>query len=76
MQKRECSKCGGELVLAMRANQPQAGHSEPGLPVSSFTTWRCGTCGGAFSAAQLRDDKRQRSRTAQHAAAFSGTLRS
>jgi hypothetical protein len=73
MQKRECSKCGGELVLAMRANQSQAGHGELGLPVSSFTTWRCGTCGGAFSAAQLRDDKRERSRAAQHAVAFSGT---
>lgn len=60
----------------MRANQLQTVHSEPGQPVNSFTTWRCGTCGGVFSAAQLRDDKRQRLRTAQHAGAFSGTLRS
>jgi len=67
MQKRECSKCGGELVLAVRANQSQASHDVPTLLANSFTSWRCGTCGCAFTAAQLREDKRERSRMALRA---------
>jgi len=71
MQKRECSECGGELVLAVRANQPQnhpqMGNDGPSLVTSAFTSWRCSTCGCAFTAAQLREDKRGRSKAAQHA---------
>jgi hypothetical protein len=39
----------------------------PTLVANPFTSWRCGTCGCAFTAAQLREDKRERSRTALHA---------
>jgi DNA-directed RNA polymerase subunit RPC12/RpoP len=63
MRKRECSECGGELVLAVRGNQLQAGQV-PGLITSAITSWRCGTCGAAFSAAQLRVDKRERTKVA------------
>jgi len=63
MQKRKCSDCGGELVLAVRASQqPQSTNEGPGL-ASAFTSWRCGTCGSAFTAAQLREDKRERAKT-------------
>ena len=64
MAKRECSKCGGELVLAVRPNQSQSGNDGSSLVTSAFTSWRCGTCGCAFTAAQLREDKRERSKTA------------
>jgi hypothetical protein len=59
MQKRECSDCGGDLVLAVRGNQI-ATNQGPGLLTSAVTSWRCSTCGSAFSAAQLRVDKRER----------------
>jgi len=66
MQKRKCSDCGGELVLAVRASQSQGPNDVPGLASSAFTSWRCGTCGSAFTAAQLREDKRERGKT-EHA---------
>jgi len=66
MQKRECSECGGELVLAVRGTQPQTSQG-PSLVTSAVTSWRCGTCGSAFSAAQLREDKRERSKAPNHA---------
>jgi hypothetical protein len=65
MQKRECSECGGELVLAVRASQPQTSNDGPSLGASAFTSWRCSTCGCAFTAAQLREDKRERSKASQ-----------
>jgi hypothetical protein len=61
MQKRECSECGGELVLAVRGNQSPTSQG-PSLVTSAVTSWRCGTCGSAFSAAQLREDKRERTK--------------
>src|SRR5260370_37643577 len=67
MAKRECSQCGGELVLAVRANQPQTNNDGPSLLTSAFTSWRCGTCGSAFTAAQLREDKRGRPKPTEHA---------
>src|ERR1700687_3015162 len=67
MAKRECSQCGGELVLAVRANQPQTNNDGPSLLTSAFTSWRCGTCGSAFTAAQLREDKRGRSKSPEQA---------
>jgi ribosomal protein S27AE len=66
MQKRKCSDCGGELVLAVRANQPHTPTDGPSLLTNSFTNWRCGTCGSAFTAAQLRVDKRERAKVAEH----------
>jgi len=65
MQKRECSQCGGELVLAVRPNQPQTNSDGPSLLTSAFTSWRCSTCGSAFTAAQLREGKRGRSKAAE-----------
>jgi DNA-directed RNA polymerase subunit RPC12/RpoP len=59
MQKRECSDCGGDLVLAVRGNQAPTNQS-PSLVTSAITSWRCSTCGSAFSAAQLRLNKRER----------------
>jgi DNA-directed RNA polymerase subunit RPC12/RpoP len=67
MAKRECSQCGGELVLAVRANQQQTNNDGPSLLTSAFTSWRCGTCGSAFTAAQLREDKRGRLKPTEHA---------
>ncbi len=66
MHKRECSLCGGELVLSVRGNQAPATNT-PGLVTSAVTSWRCGTCGSAFSAAQLREDKRGRLKAATSA---------
>ena len=60
--KRECSDCGGELVLAVRANQSQPGSGEVNQISSASTNWRCSTCGGTFTAAQLREDKRERAK--------------
>ncbi|MGB8776168.1 MAG: hypothetical protein WCC78_18685 [Terriglobales bacterium] len=66
MQKRECSDCGGELVLAVRGSQALTNHA-PTLMTNAVTSWRCGTCGSAFSAAQLREDKRGRAKAATRA---------
>lgn len=60
MPKRVCTECGGELVLAVRPNQPLTNGE-----TSAFTSWRCGTCGCAFTAAQLREDKRTLKATGQ-----------
>ncbi|MFY9646457.1 MAG: hypothetical protein WAK29_14855 [Terriglobales bacterium] len=65
MQKRKCSDCGGELVLAVRGSQAQTANDGPSLIGSSFTNWRCSTCGSAFTATQLREDKRGRVKVAE-----------
>jgi DNA-directed RNA polymerase subunit RPC12/RpoP len=67
MQKRKCSDCGGELVLAVRGNQSHMSNDVSSLVASSFTNWRCGTCGSAFTAAQLREDKRGRAKAVESA---------
>jgi DNA-directed RNA polymerase subunit RPC12/RpoP len=67
MQKRKCSDCGGELVLAVRGNQAHTTNDGPSLLTNSFTNWRCSTCGSAFTAAQLREDKRGRLKTTEGA---------
>jgi ribosomal protein S27AE len=64
MHKRECSACGGELVLAVRGSQAPTNQA-PTLMTNAVTSWRCGTCGSAFSAAQLREDKRDRAKAAR-----------
>jgi ribosomal protein S27E len=60
--KRECSDCGGELVLAVRANQSQPSNGDSNQMGSASTNWRCSTCGSTFTAAQLREDKRERAK--------------
>jgi hypothetical protein len=52
------------LVLAVRSNQPQPAHVESSQLSSASTNWRCSTCGSAFTAAQLREDKRERDKLA------------
>jgi hypothetical protein len=42
----------------VRANLPQTSSQGASAIASAFTSWRCGTCGSAFTAAQLREDKR------------------
>lgn len=53
MEKRKCLGCGGELVMAFRP-------SENGRigPLAGNAKWRCSTCGQAFTAEELRADKR------------------
>lgn len=56
MAKRICLECGGELVMAFRPSQ--SGHLGPGNLIKPNANWRCSTCGHAFTAEQLRGDKR------------------
>jgi len=59
MEKRQCIQCGGELVMAFRPSE-NSRHG-PGAPRPN-ATWRCSTCGQAFTAEQLRADKRDSSK--------------
>jgi len=56
MIKRQCAECGGELVLAVNSMQPESNNGPTRKRAS--THWRCTTCGGTFTAAQLRDHER------------------
>src|SRR5260370_8500596 len=44
MAKRECSQCGGELVLAVRATPPRPHNHAPTSHLSPLTTWSPGQC--------------------------------
>ena len=57
MAKRQCLGCGGELVMAFRPSE--SGRLNPGVGnlLRANAKWRCGTCGQAFTAQQLRADK-------------------
>src|SRR5260370_7416188 len=74
MAKRECSQCGGELVLAVRANQPQTNNDGPSLLTSAFTSWRCGTCGSALTAAQRPETNGAHPKPPDHPRGFSSPL--
>jgi hypothetical protein len=54
MVQRQCPECNGELVLARRRDNQHG----PGSETPSSTYWRCSICGGAFSAEQIRENKR------------------
>ena len=54
MIQRQCPECDGELVLARR---PDNQHGS-GIESRPSTYWRCSTCGGEFTAEQLRENKR------------------
>jgi hypothetical protein len=58
MGKRQCLGCGGELVMAFHPSD--VGRLDPGTGMMTKATakWRCSTCGQAFTAEQLRADKR------------------
>ena len=55
---RQCLGCGGELVMAFRPSE--IGRLIPGTEkvAKSTPTWRCSTCGQAFTSDQLRAGKR------------------
>jgi len=57
MMKRECPECSSELVQA-RCPDNQTG---PGMATGSSNYWRCSTCGGRFTAEQIRETKRAKS---------------
>jgi len=59
---RQCLECGGELVMAFRPSE--IGRLIPGSEkvAKSNATWRCSTCGQAFTSDQLRAGKRAASK--------------
>jgi ribosomal protein S27AE len=58
MAVRQCLECGDELVMAFHPSK--TGQRSPGTGDLVMVTakWRCGTCGLAFTSAQLRAGKR------------------
>jgi hypothetical protein len=63
MTERQCPSCGGELGLAVRPSRRDGPQDGPATSLS--TQWQCSTCGGAFTAEQVRAAKLQRSKTQQ-----------
>jgi hypothetical protein len=57
MIPRQCPECGGELVLARRSDEQGARFN-----ARPSNYWRCSTCGGEFTAEQVRGNKRSRSK--------------
>lgn len=57
---RHCLDCGGELVMAFHPTEN--GRLDPG---AANAKWRCSTCGHAFTAEQLRANKRASSKLAE-----------
>jgi len=55
MIPRQCPKCGGELVLARRSDEQGAR-----LNARPSNYWRSSTCGGEFTAEQVRGKKRSK----------------
>ena len=58
MEMRRCLECAGELVMAFRPSENDRLGPSAGNLVRPSAKWRCSTCGQAFTAAQLRADKR------------------
>jgi transposase-like protein len=64
---KKCLECGGELVRAYGSSES----GEPSLDIINLVKrnnakWRCGTCGHAFTAAQLRASKRANLKVMEH----------
>lgn len=57
MIPRQCPECGGELVLARRSDEQGARFN-----ARPSNYWRCSTCGGEFTAEQVRGNKQSKSR--------------
>ena len=55
MSSRQCPDCGGELALARRSDEQGAGFN-----ARPSNYWRCSTCGGEFTAEQVRGNKRSK----------------
>jgi len=64
MGKRHCLQCGGELVMSFRPSETGRLIPEAGGARTPNAKWRCSTCGQAFTAEQLRADKRANSTVA------------
>jgi ribosomal protein S27AE len=62
MAKRQCLECGGELVMSFHPSE----NGRTGL-VPSSAAWRCGTCGHSYTAEQLRQTKRMKSKVVEPA---------
>ena len=62
MHEPQCPECGGELGLAVRPRREQGANDGPVSATILSTLWRCSTCGGAFTAEQVREGKRKRSK--------------
>jgi DNA-directed RNA polymerase subunit RPC12/RpoP len=65
MAKRQCLKCGGELVTAFRPSGNAVLTGSPKGSSKPFEKWRCSTCGNAFTTEQLRADKRTNSQAVE-----------
>jgi len=65
MAKRLCLECGGELVMAFHPGENERHGSAAAIPSRTDTTWRCGTCGQAFTSEQLRASKHLRPESVQ-----------
>jgi len=70
MSERQCPECGGELGLAVRPARHQDANGGLVAATSLSTLWRCSTCGRAFTAEQVREGKRQRSKALRQAWRF------
>jgi len=53
MSKRKCPECDGEVVLARHPD-----HQGSEVEARPSTYLRCSTCGGEFTAEQVRENKR------------------
>src|SRR5579863_6040169 len=63
MTQKQCPHCSSELVRAKRADLQ-------GVPVIAHAAspgWRCSVCGGEFTTAQIRANKRAKSVASEHA---------
>jgi hypothetical protein len=56
MIQRQCPDCDGELVLAKHPDNQGSG-----VDTHPSTYLRCSTCGGEFTAEQVRERKRAKS---------------
>jgi DNA-directed RNA polymerase subunit RPC12/RpoP len=63
MIQRQCPECSSELVLARRPDS-QAGQQ---IVAGLSTYWRCSICGREFTAEQIRENKRAKSTSIEHA---------
>ena len=61
MAMRQCLECGDELVLAFHPSKMGQRSPATGDLVMVTARWRCGTCGLAFTSAELRAGKRSNS---------------
>jgi transposase-like protein len=65
---KKCLECGGELVRTYGCSENRELRPDIVNPVRrNNAKWRCGTCGHAFTTAQLRVSKRADLKVIEHA---------